>query len=67
MSKDAQVLSTLESGVSITPLYAAQRWGILALHSAISRIRKQGYVIRCERRQEGTTHYGEYFLVRGKA
>lgn len=63
MSQDDAILKALQSGQTITPLLAEQLCGTLACHSAISRLRKRGYVIPCKRVTQNGKHFGEYRLV----
>lgn len=63
MSQDELVLAHLESGNTITPAEAFRIAGTLALHSAISRLRKRGYRIEKEMRHENGKHFGEYWIA----
>lgn len=60
MTQDDTILAHLQSGSAITPAEAAERWSILALHSAIARLRKRGYVIACRIMTSNGRRWGEY-------
>lgn len=60
---DAAVLSALQAGDVLTPAIAAERWRVLALHSAISRLREAGHEITCTMRHERGRKFGEYRYV----
>lgn len=62
MSLDAQVLAALQAGDVITPAVAWERWRILALHSAIARLRKT-HPIHCTMRRENGRTFGSYTLT----
>ncbi len=63
MTQDDKVLAHMEAGDSITPKLAYEIAGTLALHSAISRLRKRGYAIQTVMRHENGKHFGESFLM----
>lgn len=69
MSLDAQILAALKAGERLTPAIADARWRVLALHSAISRLRASGHTIRCTRRFDRNTRrtWGEYELIEQQA
>ena len=60
---DAAILDALRGGDVLTPAIAAERWRVLALHSAISRLREAGYEITCTMRHERGRKFGEYRYV----
>ncbi len=67
MSEDDLILQYMEAHGSITPAQAAEQpIGCLALHSAISRLRKRpGIVdIDCQIRSGNGKRWGEYSIVR---
>jgi len=47
-TQNQKLLSWLEMGNSITPMYALQRFGIMRLASRIEELRRQGYDIKTE-------------------
>lgn len=63
MTQDDLILSRLQEGRTITPAEAASEWGILALHSAVARLRKRGYLIECEIRTGNGKRWGRYQLL----
>ena len=63
MSEDKRILSHLKRG-PITPMQAYRIAGCLALHSAISRLRKDGHLITCTMKSRGRKRWGEYRLQR---
>ena len=60
---DAAILAALQAGAVLTPAIAAEKWGCLALHSAISRIRERGHTITCTLRTENGRRFGSYRLT----
>ena len=60
---DSAILAALQSGNVLTPAIAADRWGCLALHSAVSRLRKLGHNIPCRMVTHGDRRHGEYRYV----
>lgn len=58
-SHDSDILAALQRGDVLTPAIAHERWGVLALHSAIARLRKRGHNIPCKM----VNGHGEYKLV----
>lgn len=60
---DDAILAALQAGAVLTPAIAAEKWGNLALHSAISRLREQGNTITCTMRRDGGRRFGEYRLT----
>ena len=60
---DDAILAALQAGAVLTPAIAAEKWGCLALHSAISRLREQGYTITCTLRTERGRRFGSYKLT----
>ena len=63
MTEDQAILRHLKRA-SITPRQAYRIAGCLALHSAISRLRKEGHRITCTMRSRGVKRWGEYRLQR---
>lgn len=63
MSEDATIRQVLEMGHTITPAEAFSLCGCLALHSAVSRLRKAGLDIRCTMRSACGKKWGEYALA----
>ena len=63
MSEDAAIRQVLEMGHSITPAEAYAMCGCLALHSAVSRLRKSGLQITCTMRSGAGKKWGEYSLA----
>ena len=61
---DSAILAALQSGDVLTPAIAASRWGCLALHSAIARLRKLGHDIPCRMVTHNDRRHGEYRYVR---
>ena len=60
---DSEILRYLQAGDVLTPAIAAERWRVLALHSAISRLREAGHEITCTMRHERGRKFGEYRYV----
>ena len=60
---DDAILAALQAGAILTPAIAAEKWGCLALHSAISRIRERGHTITCTLRSENGRRFGSYRLT----
>lgn len=65
MTLDDRILAHLQTGATLTPMIAEQEFDCYALHSAIARLRKRGYVIACKMRRntESRRIYGEYRLM----
>jgi len=63
MSQDDKILQHLEAGNTITPAEAYAIAGTLALHSAISRLRKRCYRIDMQMRHDNGKHFGEYWIA----
>jgi hypothetical protein len=59
-----KVLAHLEAGKSISPLEAQNVYGIYRLAGRIHELRRAGYQVRMERREDEMGHrYGRYFLA----
>lgn len=65
MTEDQAILRHLKH-TTITPRVAYLRYRCLALHSAISRLRKLGHKISCTMRAQGVKRWGEYRLAKGR-
>ena len=63
MSEDQIILRHLRRA-AITPRQAYRIAGCLALHSAISRLRKEGHRITCTMKARGRKRWGSYKLER---
>ena len=61
-SEDDLILGHMQSGKTITPKDAFLLYGCLALHSAASRLRKDGHQITCVMRSGNGKRWGEYSL-----
>jgi hypothetical protein len=66
MSQNADILSYLEAGNTLTPLEALKRFQCMRLASRISDLRNSGVRISSEMRENLDTgkRYAEYFLVK---
>lgn len=47
MSQNTAILAHLQSGMTLTPAEAYQRFSTLALHSRIAELREQGHPVVC--------------------
>ena len=63
MSADIRILAHLKRA-SLTPATAYARYRCLALHSAVSRLRRLGHDIRCTMQARGSKRWGRYTLRR---
>lgn len=58
-ANDSAILAALKAGDVLSPAIAHERWGTLALHSAIARLRKAGHKISTRM----VNGHGEYRIV----
>ncbi len=62
-SQDAVILARMRSGASISPRDAYHLCGCLALHSAVARLRKAGFDVRCKMRSANGKRFGSYTIA----
>lgn len=62
MTQDAAILAYLQTGASITPLEALDKFGCFRLASVVFRLRKQGHIIGTEYPKSSKKQYAVYRL-----
>ena len=60
MSQTSAILAHLQSGATLTPLEALDRFGCLRLGARIDDLRKLGHRIETRRVQRGRKYWAEY-------
>ena len=64
MSQCTELLKYLESGRSVTPLMALDRWGCFRTAARIKELRKRGHKIRTSIVELGKKRFAAYSLCR---
>jgi len=60
MSQTSAILAHLQSGATLTPLEALDRFGCLRLSARVLDLRKLGHHIETRRIQRGRKYWAEY-------
>jgi hypothetical protein len=63
MSQETEILSTLQSGRSLTSIQALQEFGCFRLAARINDLRYAGHKIITEMVRDGEKHYARYHLM----
>lgn len=63
MTQEAQILSYLKTGRTLTPIEALDRFGCFRLAARVYRLKDAGWPIHCDRREvENGKRVGRYSL-----